>query len=161
MFHAAMEDERWMGEALAVAREAIAAGQAPFGCVIVRDEQVLARAHNEVWARTDVTAHAEVAALRLACQATRSVHLRGASVVTTTEPCPMCFAACHWAAVERVVYGARIPDALRAGFRELTIPAQDMARLGGSSVRVHGGVRAAECAQLFQDWLASGRARPY
>ena len=155
------EDARWMREAIAVAQEAIGKGQTPFGCCIVRGGEVLARAHNEVWARTDITAHAEVAALRRACQAAGDVHLRGATVYTTTEPCPMCFAACHWAAVDRVVYGARIPDAARAGFRELTIAAEDMARLGGSDVRVHGGVLAAECAALFEAWARAGKARPY
>ena len=150
-----------MREAVAVAREAIAKGQTPFGCVIVRQGQVLARAHNEVWATTDITAHAEVTALRRACAAARAVHLRGATVYTTTEPCPMCFSACHWAAVDRVVYGARIPDALRAGFRELQISAERMAREGGSSVQVEGGVLAAECAALFEEWQRGGQARTY
>lgn len=157
----AMDDERWMREAIAVAREAIAEGQTPFGCAIVRGGKLLARAHNEVWATTDITAHAEVTALRRACQAAKAVHLDGATVYTTTEPCPMCFSACHWANVQRIVYGARIPDALRAGFRELTIPAEDMARLGGSGVEVRGGMLAAECAALFDAWRASGRARTY
>lgn len=150
-----------MREAIAVAREAIAQGQTPFGCAIVRDGQLLARAHNEVWATTDITAHAEVTALRRACAGARDVHLRGATVYTTTEPCPMCFSACHWAAVDRIVYGARIPDALRAGFRELTIQAEDMARLGGSAVEVQGGVLAAECAALFDEWRRAGKARTY
>lgn len=150
-----------MREAIAVAREAIAQGQTPFGCAIVRDGQLLARAHNEVWATTDITAHAEVTALRRACASARDVHLRGATVYTTTEPCPMCFSACHWAAVDRIVYGARIPDALRAGFRELTIQAEDMARLGGSAVEVQGGVLAAECAALFDEWRRAGKARTY
>ncbi|MCA1814104.1 MAG: nucleoside deaminase [Halobacteriales archaeon] len=154
-------DERWMREAIRVAEEAIANGQTPFGCAIVRDGQVLARGHNEVWLRTDITAHAEVVALQRACQAAREVHLRGATVYTTTEPCPMCMAACHWANVDRVVFGARIPDALRAGFRELTIGAEDMVRLGKSSVHVQGGVLAAECAALFPKWQAAGRAKPY
>lgn len=155
------EDERWMREAIAVAREAIPKGQTPFGCAIVRDGQVLARAHNEVWARTDITAHAEVTALRRACEAAGAVHLDRAVVYTTTEPCPMCFSACHWAAVDRIVYGARIPDALKAGFRELTIPAEDMARIGASQVKVQGGVLAAECARLFEEWQRSGKARTY
>lgn len=150
-----------MREAIQVAQEAIALGQTPFGCVVVRDGKLLARAHNEVWARTDITAHAEVTALRRACEAAKSVHLPGAAVYTTTEPCPMCFAACHWADVARVVFGARIADAARAGFRELTIPAEDMARLGRSPVKLQGGVLAGACAQLFEEWRAAGKARPY
>jgi tRNA(Arg) A34 adenosine deaminase TadA len=155
------EDERWMREALRVAEQAIAQGQTPFGCVIVRQGEVLGSGHNEVWARTDITAHAEVVALQRACAQARSVHLRGATVYTTTEPCPMCMSACHWAWVDRVAFGARIPDALRAGFRELTLSAADVARLGQSTVRVEGGVLERECAALFQRWLASGQARAY
>lgn len=154
-------DERWMREALRVAREGIAAGQTPFGCCIVLQDQAIARAHNEVWGQTDITAHAEVVALRRACEALGRVHLEGATVYTTTEPCPMCFSACHWAAVDRIVFGARIPDALAAGFRELSIPAADMARLGRSDVKVRGGVLAQEAEQLFKDWQASGRAKTY
>lgn len=150
-----------MRDAIAVAGEAIDKGQTPFGCCIVRDGKLLARAHNEVWASTDITAHAEIVALRRACKHDNAIQLHGATVYSTTEPCPMCFAACHWAAVERLVYGARIPDAARAGFRELTIPVEEMARRGGSDVRVEGGVLAAECAGLFAVWKASGRARTY
>lgn len=155
------EDERWMREAIAVAREAIGKGQTPFGCAIVRRGQLLARAHNEVWARIDITAHAEVTALRRACEAAKAVHLEGATVYTTTEPCPMCFSACHWAAVDRIVYGARIPDAVQAGFRELTISAEDMARLGASRVKVQGGVLSVECARLFEEWQRAGQAKTY
>jgi tRNA(Arg) A34 adenosine deaminase TadA len=156
-----VDDAHWIREAIAVAREGLARGQTPFGCVIVREDKELARAHNEVWARTDITAHAEILALRRACEAVKAVHLRGGAVYTTTEPCPMCFSACHWANVDRVVFGARIPDALRAGFRELTIPAEEMARRGGSSVKVHGGVLERECAALFEAWEAGGGAKPY
>jgi tRNA(Arg) A34 adenosine deaminase TadA len=155
------EDERWMREAVRVAEEAIAAGQTPFGCVVVRQGEVLGAGHNEVWQRTDITAHAEIVALQRACARARAVHLDGATVYTTTEPCPMCMSACHWAAVERVVFGARIPDALRAGFRELTLSAEDVVRLGRSAVRVQGGVLEEPCAALFPRWLASGKARTY
>jgi len=155
------DDARWMGEAIATARQGIAAGQTPFGSCVVRQGKVLARAHNEVWARTDITAHAEILALRRACEAAQAIHLDGAAVYTTTEPCPMCFAACHWARVDEVVYGAVIPDAARAGFRELTIPAERMAQEGLSKVRIRHGVLARECAALFDEWKRAGNARTY
>lgn len=154
-------DEGWMREAIKVAREGIARGQTPFGCCVVREGRLLARCHNEVWARNDITAHAEVVALRRACEVAGAVHLPDAVVYTTTEPCPMCFAACHWAGVARVVYGARIPDAARAGFRELALPAEEMARRGKSPIKLEGGVLAEECAGLFGEWKAAGKARPY
>jgi len=97
----------------------------PFGCAIARGDELIAVAHNTVVATTDVTAHAEVNALRLACKTTGQIHLDGCVVATTCEPCPMCMAALHWARVETVYFGASIADADAAGFNELQVPAAD------------------------------------
>ena len=115
--------------------------------------ELLAVRHNTVALDTDITAHAEVNALRTACRTASSLHLEGAVVATTCEPCPMCMAALHWARVERVYFGATIADAAGAGFNELTIPAQSILQTGGSSVLLQGDVLRAECQQLFADWL--------
>ncbi|HEV3020832.1 MAG TPA: nucleoside deaminase, partial [Pirellulales bacterium] len=69
-------------------REGIASGQSPFGCAIAMGERVLAVAHNTVLSTLDVTAHAEVNALRMACKTRGDIHLPGAMVATTCEPCP-------------------------------------------------------------------------
>ncbi|MEM7290691.1 MAG: nucleoside deaminase [Pseudomonadota bacterium] len=92
-------------------REGIARGQSPFGCAIARDGVVIAVAHNTVLETTDITAHAEVNALRQACREVEDIHLAGAVVATTCEPCPMCMAALHWARVDTVYFGATIDDA--------------------------------------------------
>ena len=156
-----MDIEPLMRLAVDKAREGIAAGQTPFGCAIALDEKVIAVAHNSVWATTDITAHAEIMALRQACAGTRRVHLPGAIVATTCEPCPMCMAALHWARVETVYYGARIADATAAGFNELHISADDIVRQGGSPVKLVSGTLAEECITLFQEWRATRRARMY
>ena len=81
-------------------------------------DRLLACEHNTVLATTDITAHAEVNALRSACHAARDIFLEGAIVATTCEPCPMCTAALHWARVRTVYFGATIDDAADAGFND-------------------------------------------
>jgi tRNA(Arg) A34 adenosine deaminase TadA len=104
---------------------------------------------------TDITAHAEVNALREACRHTGNILLEGAIVATTCEPCPMCMAALHWARVDTVYFGASISDAEKAGFNELQLSGQDLLRLGGSKLKLIPGVLADECKQLFDEWLAN------
>ncbi len=147
--------------ALAKCREGIAAGQSPFGCAIARGETLLAVAHNSVVATTDITAHAEINALRLACHAAGDIFLEGAVVATTCEPCPMCMAALHWARVKTVYYGATIADADQAGFNELKLPAAELLRQGGSNVQLIAGVETEQCRELFRRWKRSPRARAY
>jgi guanine deaminase len=156
-----MSDEAWMRLAMARVREGIAAGQAPFGACIVRDGAVVACAHNHVWAHTDITAHGEVETIREACRTLATIDLSGCTIYSTCEPCPMCFAAIHWARIGRLVYGATIADAQAAGFNELTISNAQMKTLGGSSLAIAGPLLRDECAALFAEWLASPRRRLY
>jgi tRNA(Arg) A34 adenosine deaminase TadA len=138
--------------AVDAARSGIAKGQSPFGCAIARDDKVLAVVHNTVVASTDVTAHAEINALRAACRSVEQIHLEDCLVATTCEPCPMCMAALHWARVGTVLFGASIADAESAGFNELRVPAAEVLKIGGSSVQLEPGLLANECRQLFRDW---------
>lgn len=138
--------------AIEAARMGIADGQSPFGCAIARDDKVLAVTHNTVVAATDITAHAEINALRAACRAAERVHLDDCLVASTCEPCPMCMAALHWARVGTVMFGATIADAESAGFNELRVPAAEVLKIGGSKVRLNSGVLAAECRHLFREW---------
>lgn len=156
-----MTDEQCMRIAIDKAREGIAAGQSPFGSVIVRDGEVVAAAHNTVWRDTDPTAHAEVNNLRAAAAVLCRIDLHGCTLFSTCEPCPMCLAAIHWAKIERVVFGASIADAAAAGFSELWVSAAQLARLGGSPLRVEAGLLAAECRRLFALWKQSARSTAY
>jgi guanine deaminase len=157
-----MDDAMYMRMALAKARDGMAAGQSPFGACIVRQGgDVIACEHNVVWQASDATAHAEVTAIRAACQAVASIKLTGTTIYSTTEPCPMCFAAIHWAGIDRIVYGASIADAQRAGFSELAISNFDMKRLGGSAVEIVPACLASEAVDLFNQWLADPKHRVY
>jgi len=158
---AADEDERYMRLALDLASAGMDAGGSPFGAVVVRDGGVLAAEHNQVLQTSDPTAHAEVTALRAAARAAGSHDLAGCTVYSTTEPCPMCFSAIHWANCDRIVYGAGIGDAAGVGFRELSISNDEMRRLGGSSLVVDGGVLAEEARAQFADFAGRPGRRTY
>jgi guanine deaminase len=147
-----MEHSDFMRLAIEKTKKGIAAGQTPFGCCIVKEGKVVSCEHNVVWATTDITAHAEVNAIRVACRQLKTIDLSGCMLYTTCEPCPMCFAACHWARIDTIFYGATIADAHKAGFHELTISCVDMKQLGQSEVTIKSGVLQAECVVLFEEW---------
>ena len=138
--------------AIARAREGIARGQTPFGACITRNGAVVSCEHNGVWATTDITAHAELRAIREACRKLGTVDLSGCVIYSTCEPCPMCFSAIHWARIERIAFGAAIADARTAGFSELTISNAVMKKQGGSPVTIEGELLHDECVALFREW---------
>lgn len=156
-----MTDEDFMRLAVQKARDGIAAGQSPFGAAIVRGGAVVAASHNTVWRDCDPSAHAEVNAIRVASAALGTINLAGCTMFTTCEPCPMCLAAIHWSRIDRVVFGATIADAEAAGFTEMRVAAADLARLGGSRLRVEAGPCRDECCKLFAEWKQIGLCRPY
>lgn len=154
-----MTTDMHMAAAIASARASIAAGQSPFGSVIVRDGELIATGHNHVWAWTDPTAHAEVVCIRNASRMLGTIDLRGCELYSTCEPCPMCASAIHWANLDAVHFGARIEDAEAAGFRELSLPIETVYGEGKSGVRIVTDVLRGECAALFAEWKqANGRA---
>jgi tRNA(Arg) A34 adenosine deaminase TadA len=156
-----MNHQERMQVAIDQARESIEQGQTPFGAAIYRGEELIAAGHNEVWHRCDPTAHAEVVAIQRGASATDSIDLSGCEMYTTCEPCPMCAAAIHWCRLDAVYHGATIADAERAGFNELTLPATELYRQGGSEVRVVTGVLQEECAKLFDEWIAAANSKTY
>jgi tRNA(Arg) A34 adenosine deaminase TadA len=156
-----MSDEEFMRRAIDACRLGIAAGQSPFGAVIVRGSVVVAQAHNTVWRDLDPTAHAEVNGIRAASSALKTIELSGCTLYSTCEPCPMCLAASHWAKLDRVVFGALISDATAAGFSELPVAAATLVELGRSPLKVEGGLLREDCARLFREWQEAGAYRTY
>ncbi|WP_081736164.1 nucleoside deaminase [Amycolatopsis orientalis] len=110
------EQQKWLAEAVQLATANVASGGGPFGAMIVRDGSVLATGTNQVTPTLDPTAHAEVVAIRAACQAIGDYKLDGCVLVTSCEPCPLCLSAALWARVGKVVYAADRHDAAKAGF---------------------------------------------
>jgi tRNA(Arg) A34 adenosine deaminase TadA len=152
---------KFMRLAIRKAREGILSGQTPFGACIVKNGKIVSCAHNIVWGSTDITAHGEINAIRQACKKLKTIDLSGCTIYATCEPCPMCLSACHWAKISKIVFGASIADAKKAGFNELIIATAAMKRLGKSNVRLAGGLLKEECKRLFDLWKAQGKGRAY
>ena len=125
----------------------------PFGACIVREGRVLAVSRNTVLS-SDATCHAEVNAIRKASRRLGTFDLSGCVIFSTTEPCPMCFGAIHWARIDAVYYGTDIRDAAEAGFHELRISNETMRALGKSRIKLVPGVMRSECLELFRAWVA-------
>ena len=156
-----IDPQRLMRMAIDRAHVGIVAGQTPFGCAIALGDRIVAAAHNCVWSTVDITAHAEITAIRLACKEVGQIHLTGAIVASTCEPCPMCMSALHWARVAKVYYGATIADAAAVGFNEAVLAAADLVRLGQSPVQLEAGLLADECRALLATWRSSAAAQAY
>ncbi|HSA96054.1 MAG TPA: nucleoside deaminase [Acidobacteriota bacterium] len=143
-----------MLKALAEARKnLVRADGGPFGAAIVKDGRIIAAARNTVL-RDDATAHAETNAIRKASKRLGTFDLSGCEIYSTTEPCPMCFGAIHWARIGTVIFGTGIADASRAGFHELRISNARLKALGRSRIRLIPGFMRAECLALFEAWMA-------
>jgi guanine deaminase len=133
----------------------------PFGVCLVRGEEILAVAHNTVLKDLDPTCHAETNAIRLAARKLQSYDLSGCEIYSTTEPCPMCFAAIHWARIDRLIYGTSISEAARLGFNEMSIDNHRMQDLGRSPVAIYSGFLADECRQLLAQWAQTPGRQVY
>ena len=110
------EDRRFMQMAIDLSIENVANEGGPFGAVIVRNGEIIAKGTNRVTANNDPTAHAEVSAIREACAKIGNFKLEGCVCYTSCEPCPMCLSALYWAGVSRIVYGNTKEDAKAINF---------------------------------------------
>lgn len=109
----------YMKTAIEEAQAGITAGHGgPFGCVIVREDSIVGRGHNEVIRRQDPTCHGEMMAIHSACETLGTFDLSGCDLYTTAEPCPMCLGAIRWANIRRVYFGCTIADTDAIGFRD-------------------------------------------
>ena len=144
------DDEYFMREALRQARLAYEADEVPVGAVVVWDNKIIARGHNQVEQLNDSTAHAEMIALTAAFNNIGSKYLTEATLYVTVEPCLMCCGAMYWSKVARIVYGA---EDVKNGYKKTTgenWPFHQKATL-------QAGVLAGECAQLMKDFFAAKR----
>ncbi len=121
LFQEMERHEEFIREAIRIASENVDKNGGPFGAVIVKDGEIIARSGNTVTQSNDPTAHAEVNAIREACRRLGTFHLEGCTIYSSCEPCPMCLAAIYWARIERVFFAATREDAAGAGFDDSLI----------------------------------------
>lgn len=111
-----MDKKDFMRKAIALSIENVKNGGGPFGAVIVKDNEIIATGVNRVTANHDPTAHAEVSAIRAACEKLNTFDLSGCEIYTSCEPCPMCLGAIYWAHLDKIYYGNNKHDAADIGF---------------------------------------------
>lgn len=145
-----MTDEQYMQLALAEAKKAFEKDEVPIGALLVMNDKIIAKAHNQVELLNDSTAHAEILALTTAYNFLGSKYLPEAVLYVTVEPCLMCSGALYWSKIGKIVFGA-YDD--KNSYR----------RVAGSNNPFHpktiitGGVLQNECAQLMKDFFAAKR----
>ncbi len=144
-------DHRFMRRALELAGLAQETpGASPIGCVVVLDGVIVGEALNEVGLRHDPTAHAEIVAMRRACERLGRDDLRGAALYSTLQPCGMCSMASIWASIGRIVYGAERRQVHKMYFEDRNIDVLDIIDdAWRDDVRVRRGVLGADCAALY------------
>lgn len=156
-----MQDREFMKQAIELSRQGMDGNiGGPFGAVIVKDDQVIATGNNAVTSTNDPTAHAEVTAIRTACQKLSTYDLSDCTLYTSCEPCPMCLGAIYWARIKTVYYANTREDAADIGFDdsyiydELSKPMSErtitFTRLGQDEAR-----------QVFHAWSTKSDKTPY
>jgi len=125
----------------------------PFGAIIVRNGVIISRAHNEVVKTNDPTAHAEVTAIRKACATLGRFDLSDCEIYSSCEPCPMCFAAIHWAKIKKLYYGSTREDAANIGFDDQYI--YDVIKGTAKKLQVKVlQIHRKESLKPFREWKA-------
>ena len=115
-------DNAFMARAIQLSLENVRSGRGgPFGAVVVKNREIVAEGVNRVTATKAPTAHAEVLAIRQACQRLGDFELRGCDLYSSCEPCPMCLGAIYWARIEKVYFGNLAEDAAKIGFDDSAI----------------------------------------
>jgi len=147
--------EVFMRHALEAARRAMLAGEPPVGACLVADGEIVATLSNAVIGELDITAHAEMRVIRAACRQRRTLDLGGCTLYVTVEPCAMCLAACHYAGIADIVYGAAIADMNAVTGSEL-VASPD----GDGVLKLAGGCLAEDCRALIAAWSASRQPGP-
>ena len=145
------QDKKFMQRAIDLSIENVKNGGGPFGTVIVKNGEIIAEGVNRVTANHDPTAHAEVMAIRSACQHVKNFKLNDCTIYASCEPCPMCLSAIYWAGIKDIYYGNTKKDAEAIGFgdnfiyHELSLPKDQR------SIPLRPMMRA-EAKQAFQKW---------
>lgn len=150
-----------MAEAIKLARENISTGKGgPFGAVIVKNGEIIARGANQVISENDPTAHAEVVAIREACKVLGNFQLDGCEIYTSCEPCPMCLGAIYWARPEKIYFAASRHDAAAAGFDDHFIYQEIEAEIDDRKIETRQMLQD-EAQHVFDLWKRTEKKIPY
>ncbi len=141
-----MTHEEFMRLAIEEAKK----GDYPYGAVIVKNGEVIAKGHNTTIRSNDPTAHAEINAIRDATAKIKKSSLEGCTLYATCEPCSMCVSACIWAGISTIVFGVSIKDILDVTEKQVNVSCEDIISKGFVDIKVVKGVLREECMKLYK-----------
>lgn len=145
-------DKKFMQYAIELARSGVERNLGgPFGCVVVKDGEIVGEGNNQVTSSNDPTAHAEVIAIREACKSLNSFQLDGCTIYTSCEPCPMCLGAIYWARPAKVYYACTRDDAAAIGFDDDFIY-QELGKTNDSRELVLTNLMRDDALEIFNAW---------
>ena len=125
----------------------------PFGCVIVKNNEIISEGFNEVTNKNDPTAHAEIVAIRNACKKLNTFNLKGTQMFTSCEPCPMCLSAIYWSHIDKIYYGNNRKDAAKIGFDDSYIYDELSLDLNKRKIPLEQN-KEKEAIKAFEQWEA-------
>lgn len=150
-----MNNEKWMKEAIKQAKKAAQKDEVPIGCVIVKDDQIIARAYNKREMKQCSTAHAEILAIEKACKKLGSWRLEDCDLYVTLEPCPMCSGAIIQSRIRNVIFGAYDP---KGGCMGSNMNINDV-RGFNHYPDIEGGILQDECSRLLTEFFKAKRKK--
>lgn len=154
-------DLSFMYEAIRLSEQGMRRGDGgPFGAVVVKDDQIIGKGWNRVLRTNDPTAHAEIVAIRSACEHNKSYWLEGCRIYVTCEPCPMCLAAIYWARITSITYAATRDDAASLDFDDAFLYGEVCRPISERSIQTRQCLRE-DALQVMQLWPALDSKRPY
>lgn len=145
------KQKEYMKRAINLSIENVKNGGGPFGAVIVKDGKIISEGVNRVSTNCDPTAHAEITAIRQACQQMKNFTLKGCTIYTSCEPCPMCLSAIYWAGIEKIYYANTKKDAEAIGFSDNFIYEEFALPKNKRSIKSEQMMHT-EAMQAFRDW---------
>ncbi|MFN0277290.1 MAG: nucleoside deaminase [Pyrinomonadaceae bacterium] len=148
------QDRKFMTRAIELAKNGVDASYGgPFGCVVVKDGKIIGEGNNRVTSTNDPTAHAEIIAIRNACQRLNSFQLEGCTIYTSCEPCPMCLGAIYWSRPEKVFFACTRTDAKNIGFDDDFIY-QELEKNNGERELKLTSLMRDEALEVFEQWAS-------
>ena len=146
-----MKNNNFMRRAIELSIQNIKDNGGPFGCVIVKKNKIIAEGINRVTFNNDPTAHAEIIAIRNACEKLNTFNLEECELYTSCEPCPMCLSAIYWSHIKKIYYGNSRLDAAKIGFDDDFIYNELNKKLSSRKIPMKQ-INQSEAKKAFFDW---------
>ena len=145
------KSKNFMTRAIELSLASVRSNGGPFGCVIVKNNEIIAEGSNKVTIINDPTAHAEIVTIRKACKALNNFNLEGTEIYTSCEPCPMCLSAIYWSHIDKIYYSNTRLDAAKIGFDDNYIYNELSKQLSQRKIPMQQ-INQEDAIKVFKEW---------